>query len=93
MSIEKISQLTRVTKYQNKNININKEHKNTVQSKNDKTLSNSAKYMIGLTALASTIAFLTIGSKRGWWKSNQNDIVDYSNELTNAVVTISDILE
>lgn len=92
MAIEKINQLTKVTKYQNKNININKEHKNTVQSKNDKTLSNSAKYMIGLTALAGTIAFLTIGSKRGWWKSNQNEIVDYSNELTNAVVTISDIL-
>lgn len=48
--------------------------------------------MIGTTALVGTIALLAIGNKRGWFKSNKNEIVDYGNDLANIIGTIPDII-
>ena len=46
----------------------------------DKKMSNSAKYMIGATALAATIAICVVGHKNNWWKNVQKAV---SNEPQN----------
>lgn len=92
MLVGKIGYLDNSLRFQNKRINKENQHKNTDNQKNNKQLSRSAKYMIGTTALVGTIAFLTIGNKRGWFKSNKNEIVDYGNDLANIIGTIPDII-
>lgn len=47
----------------------------------DKKLSNSAKYMIGATVLAGTIAIGIIGHKNNWWRKGVNAVKEEASNL------------
>lgn len=47
----------------------------------DKKLSNSAKYMIGATVLAATVAIGIIGHKNNWWKKGVNAVKEEASNL------------
>lgn len=47
----------------------------------DKKISNSAKYMIGATVLAATVAIGIIGHKNNWWKKGVNVVKEEASNL------------